>query len=137
MSPVTYYKPYQRIANQFKPSLSCSQNSDKFSVANGNLTYPVALITIDEASLAGGRKSNVNGQYYLYTGNHYWTMSPNMFDPWLGNAYVWAIRVDGQLVTGNFVSVSIGVRPVINLKSNVKITKGTGTASNPYELTIE
>ena len=136
MSPTTYYKPYQRIVNQFKPSLSCSQTSDKFSVANGNLTYPVALITIDEASLAGGRTSNVNDQYYLYTGQTYWTMSPHVFHQYDGYAFVWALTSTGQLANNGTTATS-GVRPVINLKSDVSITQGTGTASNPYELTIE
>jgi len=135
MSPTTYYKPYQRIANQFAPSLSCSQDSDKFSVSNGNLTYPVALITIDEASLAGGRTSNVNDQYYLYTGQTYWTMSPSVFYEWSGHAYVWHVFSTGQLDVWGYVSATIGVRPVINLKSDVSITQGTGTASNPYVLT--
>jgi len=136
MSPSTYYKPYNRIAEQFAPSLKCSQTSDKFSVSNGNLTYPVALITIDEASLAGGRTGNVNDQYYLYTGKSYWTMSPYVFDSWHGVVSVGIVSSIGDL--GSYRSiVPHGVRPVINLKSNVKITKGTGTASNSYELTIE
>ena len=134
MSPTTYYKPYNRIASQFKPSLSCSQTSDKFSVSNGNLTYPVALITIDEASLAGGRTGNVNDQYYLYTGQTYWTMSPYFFNSHSGYARVWSVHSTGQF--GNaYPAYAYGVRPVINLKSDVSITQGTGTASNPYVLT--
>ena len=136
MSPTTYYKPYNRIASQFKPSLSCSQDSDKFSVKNGNLTYPVALITIDEASLAGGRTGNVNDQYYLYTGQAYWTMSASQFHQGNSSVHVWYIVSSGQLSIWGGVNAINAVRPVINLKSNVKIAKGTGTSSNPYELTI-
>jgi len=137
MSPSSYYIPYRRIAEQFIPSLNCSQDSDKFSVTNGNLTYPIALITIDEASLAGGRTSNVNDQYYLYTGQTYWTMSPSHFGQSSGSAGGWCVALNGKLDPWNSLASPYGVRPVINLKSNVKITKGTGTASNPYELTIE
>ena len=28
------------------------------------------------------------------------------------------------------------IRPVINLSSNVKITRGNGTVSNPYQVTL-
>jgi len=136
MSPTTNYKSYNRIVGQFKPSLSCSQTSDKFSVVNGNLTYPVALITIDEASLAGGRLNNVNDQYYLYTGQTYWTMSPLRFYETQAYASVWSILSNGSYTDRTPNNIQ-GVRPVINLKSNVKITKGTGTSTNPYELTIE
>ena len=51
-------------------------------------------------------------------------------------ASVWSILSSGNY-TDRTPDNIYGVRPVINLKSNVKITKGTGTASNPYELTIE
>jgi len=135
LSPPTTYNSAYRLSKH-KPKLLCGQDSDKFRVANGNLTYPVALITLDEASLAGGKNDNLNDKYYLYTGQSYWTMSPSSIYSKSGLMFGFYINSDGRLLAWNVSSI-YGIRPVINLKSNVKITKGTGTASNPYELTIE
>ena len=64
------------------PTLSCQLN-DSFNVegTNGNekLTYPVGLITADEAMMAGGINGSSNMLYYLYSGQNYWTMSPSHF----------------------------------------------------------
>lgn len=81
-------------------NLKCTQQNDRFTVndevvGNGSLTYPVGLLTDDEAYLAGGTTST-NYNYYLYTGNYYWTMSPRNF----GGSYA---NVRGVYFTG-FVS---------------------------------
>ena len=50
----------------------------------------------------------------------------------------WGMNLDGglnnHLVEG--VSSYSGVRPVINLKSDVEITSGDGTSTNPYIIKI-
>ena len=38
----------------------------------------------------------------------------------------------GFIFSGGWVNDTFGVRPVINLKSDVKITGGTGTANDPF-----
>ena len=113
-------------------NLKCAQQNDRFTVndeviGNGSLTYPVGLLTDDEAYLAGGTY-NSNYNYYLYTGNYYWTMSPNDFNG--SNAYVRHVDNSGY-VSGNNVNNSDGVRPVLNLKSG-SLTSGQGTVSDPY-----
>ena len=135
MSPTTLYGAYNRMITTKKPTLLCSQASDKFSVANGNLTYPVALITIDEANLAGGIYGSVNSEYYLYTGQNYWTMSPSHFNSAGASAGVWSVNSAGQFFAYG-TALALGVRPVINLKSDVLVTKGTGTADNPYIVSL-
>ena len=45
----------------------------------GLLTYPVALLTVDEIMLAGGSKY-INTSYYLYTNHHWWALSPSHFN---------------------------------------------------------
>ena len=135
ISKTTTFSPYYRITNQKKPSLSCSQLADKFTVSsekgNGKLTYPIGLITIDEAVFAGGMKNSVNPEYYLYTGQTYWAMSPFYFSPLDAHAAVWYVYSTGDL-NADWVASSYGARPVINLKNVVKAIDGDGTSTNPY-----
>ena len=79
--------------------------------------------------MAGGVYGQSNNSYYLYTGQNYWMMSPSYFYS-SGNAYVFSEWSDGYLNFGR-VGNAYGVRPVINIASNVTIT-GSGTISDPY-----
>lgn len=135
LSPTTTYGAYKRVYQQKNPTLICPQSSDSFTVSNakgnGKLIYPVGLITVDEAAMAGGLYNSVNTQYYLYTGQTYWTMSPSSFTSSLAIAYAWLVYSTGFLNT-NWVSYGCGVRPVVNLSADVLISGGDGTAENPY-----
>lgn len=135
ISKTTIFSPYYRVLNQKKTSLSCTQQADKFTVSaeigNGRLTYPIGLITIDEMALAGGVSQTENLDYYLYTGQSYWTMSPSYFSSSSAYAHVWFVLSTGCLDTF-WVSAPYYVRPVINLKNGIKALSGDGTASNPY-----
>ncbi|MCX4255031.1 MAG: hypothetical protein OSJ63_07225, partial [Bacilli bacterium] len=111
------------------PTLHCAQKNDIFTTnmtdkGNNKLTYPVGLITLDEAIFAGGFGNIPNNNYYLYTGYPYWTMSPCSMDT-DGFTYISDVTKDGAAGgTGANWNVP-GVRPVINLKANVTLT-GTG-----------
>ena len=123
-----------RLGKGNKATLKCNNKNDAFTVSdtmhgNGALTYPVGLLTIDEANIAGGVLGE-NYNYYLTTGNWYWTGSPRAYLG--GRASVRNVANDGYLSNG-FVNGTRGVRPVINLKSG-SLTTGSGTASNPYEV---
>jgi len=116
-----------------EPNLSCPRDIDKFteSPANGNgdLDYPVGLLTIDEIRLAGGGMEE-NSTYYLYTGQNYWAGSP----VGIGNddAFESGVWADGDLGIGNVI-LEDGVRPSVSLKPGFTIVAGgTGTTSNPY-----
>ena len=124
------------------PTLLCEQDNDKFTVSstlgNGDLTYPIGLITADEVAMAGGLiykddGSASNSNYYLYMGSYYWTMSPFGFDGSLACSF--GVSGSGYLnndgVYGNF-----GARGVISLSSSA-ILYGTGTSTDPFRLTPE
>ena len=132
-TPTTTYGAYGRLYKKRTPSLKCAQDSDKFKVSNASakLDYPISLITADEAAMAGGVYNTPNSNYYLYNGQYFWTLSPSKFGSGYSLARVWAVRPSGSLV---WISVhnSFGARPVINLKADTLITKGDGTALNPY-----
>ena len=133
----TYYRwyngPWESGTNKKNPRLMCKEQNDRFTVedtqmGNGDLTYPVGLLTTDEAALAGGYSTSNSG-YYLYTGNNYWTMSPNDFSGSI--ASVRGVFLSGFLNNSYFVNALSGVRPVLNLKSG-SLKSGSGTALDPY-----
>ena len=130
----TFYGSYNRNVDKRTPSLKCAQANDKFKVSNASakLDYPVALITADEMAMAGGVFNTSNTNYYLYNGQYQWSLSPGRFASDGSNAYVWRVYHSGGLNPGGNVTYSFGVRPVINLKADTLITKGDGTALNPF-----
>ena len=138
-TPTTIYGAYNRLQDNKKPSLKCSQDNDKFKMSNesAKLDYPVALITADEVAIAGGRgyyngAYSPNSNYYLYNGNYYWTLSPSRFSSNNSFAGVWTVLPSGSLNLWNRVADSFGVRPVINLRADILITKGDGSALSPF-----
>ena len=133
----TYYRWYNFAdsPNNNKMMLTCPQKNDAFTVndtskGNGALTYGIGLVTTDEAVLAGGWSSS-NSNYYLYSGQNYWTMSPNKLLGLVEGRYV--ASFGGVDEDYKYINTSIGARPVINLKSEV-LLQGTGTVSDPYHL---
>ena len=120
----TYYAAYNRLYTNKAPSLLCTNADDIFKT-------PVGLITADEVSMGGmiyGGSGNTSS--YLYTNSHYWTMSPYSFDGTF--AAVFFVHSYGSL-SGDDVGNTLGVRPVVNLKSDALFVQGgTGTNTNPY-----
>ena len=117
----TYYKPI---------NLKCPQQNDAFTVSdttngNGNLTYPIGLLTGYELYLSGYYSSSNNNGYYLYDSNYWWTMTPEQFGD--------SARVISSQNHYSQVGTSLGVRPVYNLKAGV-LNAGTGTASDPFRI---
>ena len=130
----TTYETYGRLVDKKIPSLKCIQDNDKFKISNesAKLDYPVALVTTDETALAGGVFNIPNSVYYLYNGQYLWTLSPASFTSSDTFANAWAIDPTGSLYPWGTVDHNFGIRPVINLRSGVQITKGDGTSLNPY-----
>ena len=131
----TSFGGYRRYVNH-KPSLICSNASnDLFTVENtdGNLalTYPIGLITVDELMLGGLSDGYLNRLSYTYSSSHYWTMSPSNFNATLTSANGFDANSTG-FANYRWVTDSVGVRAVINLKSDTSITGGIGTANDPY-----
>ena len=142
----TYFGAYTRLNTNKTPSYDCTDTNDKFTVdtstGNGKLTYPIALMTADEVSFAGGviytnaptwyYKNSANGSS---TGSTYW---------WLLSPYIWngsgarVFFVDGSSYPGylgsNSVTYTYGVRPAVSLKSCVKTSGGDGSANAPYTI---
>ncbi len=127
--------PWLTAITKSQPKFTCSQKNDAFTVddeknGNGDLTYPVGLITADEVVAAGsGMYEKDNRLYYLSKGTRYWSLSPLSFD---GNARPFIIGGGGNL-SYDVIERNRGVVPVINLKPEyVKTMIGDGTINNPY-----
>ena len=135
-SSSTNYDVYNRIEIKKIPSLKCSQENDRFKVSNesAKLNYSIGLILADEVALAGGKSGSANSNYYLYNGKNFWTLSPSYFYSSNSNAFVWYVISSGSLFPWPLVTSFNGVRPVINLKQNVTIAKGDGSALNPFSI---
>ncbi len=144
---ITYNKGYLRV-EESAPTLTCENASDYYTVSsassgNKKLSYPIGLITVDEVMLAGHAGGVSDGSYnhmksnngnYLVTGNSFWTMTPaggyNPFGATYWVACVFGVGSSGFIDDLGVIN-TLGLRPVVNLKSGVTIT-GSGTKTDPY-----
>ena len=146
----THFGARTRLETNKTPTYDCAATEDKFTVdkstGNGKLTYPIALMTADEVSFAGGvYNKNAPTWYYYNSANgsstgstRWWLLSPYS---WFSSAVVnvaYVLNVNGSSYPGDFnglgVNVAGGVRPAISLKSCIKYSTGDGTANNPYTI---
>ena len=131
------YAGYGRLvanSSSVNPTFKCSNSNDLYTTSssskgNKKLANPIGLITADEVVMGGLPWSGSTTSNYLYTGQHYWTMSPYNVNS-SSNARVFSVASNGQL-SYNRVTYTYGVRPVINLSADVKVT-GSGTSSDPF-----
>ena len=88
----------------------------------------VGLLTLYEYTMSYKNASQTTG--YLNNGLWWFIMTRS------STSSVYAIKyIDGTVVGGTSnVTYPFGIRPVINLKSNIKIVSGVGTSDNPYRL---
>ena len=104
------------------------------NICLGNLeNLQIGLLTADEVMLAGGGLKD-NSDYYLYIENNntpYWTMTSAQYKGKLYYPYV--VSAKGALVHNVAGNLLRGVRPVINIIKNAKVT-GNGTIESPYEI---
>lgn len=122
-----YYVGYKRLLVSYEPAIYC--------LPEDTYILKVGAITGDEAIMAGGHY-NYNNSYYLYNGNNYWTMTPYS---WNGTnqsaAGVYYISSLGNAGFGHVHNLytKVGIRPVINLKSDTEFQAGgNGTLNSPY-----
>ena len=123
--------------------------ADKFSAStagggNGQLKYPIAMMTADELSFAGGKVyTKLDSPYAWYytnsqgesiTGGTWWSLSPNNWSA--SFALAWAVigSVDPGYLSGYGVQNVSWVRPSVSLASCVGIKSGDGTPESPYEI---
>ncbi len=146
-STTFYYAPYARTNKNYTPTYDCTEASDAFSVDNtsAKLTYPIALMTSDEITRAGGKRgTNLTSPYAWYYLNSANGSITGSTDWWLLSSYNWISSGAGVFNVGSSgyygylgygrVHNAFGVRPAISLKSCVKTSGGDGSANAPYTI---
>ena len=127
-----YYSPYFRLLRA-QPDFKCPNiSNDLFTtsaseIGNKSLTYPIGLLTLDEAIYAGYSAQRLNTLNYMYSNYWFWTMSPST-----KSSLAVANYTLNKYFGSNWVVSKLSIRPVINLKSNVEISSGIGTLNDPY-----
>lgn len=140
LSRVTHY------ATSAAPTLKCKQANDKFTVSskngNGDLKYPIALLTGDEAVYAGAMTgpnyNDGNPNVFLIKGitgtwaeTLIWTMTPGFFWQVGSSAGTDVINSTGG-VSNTQGKHPLSVKPVISLKEGILIFDGKGTQDDPF-----
>ena len=141
-----YHNGYGRTTVSYHPHrdsfskiyLKCPQQNDAFTVndttnGNGDLTYPIGLVTYDEVALAGGRSTNY--LYFSSSNNNFWILSPEMYygdDGWEAAEFVVPNGM-GVMNTGIHVASEESVRPVLNISQEI-LNKGDGSMNDPYRI---
>ena len=139
-----YYAAFTRLYTNTTPTYDCTNTKDAFSSSNveAKLKYPIALMTADEISYAGGVVEQnasmwyyTNSTYNSITGSNDWcSLSPSNWNGYTTMSYYVRGSVNpGYLVDSRILNV-YAVRPVASLKACVQWKRGDGSASNPYEI---
>ena len=142
-----YYAPYARVYTNYAPTYDCTEAGDAFSGSNtsAKLTYPIALMTVDEIMRAGGTSSNnltsPYAWYYLNSSGESitgasssWLLSPRGWYESHANAFSVMGSPGPGALNYNELSFILAVRPAISLKSCIKYGIGDGSATNPYTI---
>ena len=133
-----YYITYAALGRfPNNPKLTCANKSDRYTVTdttngNGLLSYPIGLLTADEAIMINSEKYNSEQKNYIYVNKEFWTMTPSDYSDFASVYLVDKTNVSSRRV-GN---EEVYARPVINLKADVTFI-GNGTINSPYEIVIE
>ena len=125
---------YDRLLTNKNPQYKCPSSTYAYTVAKGDLTYPVGLLTADEVAYAGGVLYQSNSSYYLNTGENYWTMSPHDFNG--SSAVVFYVYSDGNLHFYR-VDVTYAAVPVVSLKPEATVKRGTGAYNDPFVINTD
>lgn len=99
------------------------------------MAYPIALLTVDELMMAGAKYNAKNLNFYLYNAKKTGTMTPYNYANWYGHPRITVLDEYGN-INYNAVQTARYVRPVINLRSDIKITSGDGMADDPFVISL-
>ena len=137
-----HFKSNERLVDNIAPSYNCTNSKDAFSVNNeeAKLTYPIALMTADEISYAGGVYGETALMWYYTNSTHqnilesYWLSLLSPLSYYNDKSFIFSFDSSFASITLVEVSYSSAVRPVTSLKSCVQWKSGNGSAESPYEI---
>ena len=103
-----------------------------YATSGGSTTNRNACLNKELYNWDSSSYSDCKNNDWLYNSSIYqWTIMPRAFI----SDYVFYVSATGYVSYKN-VYYSFGARPVVHLKSNIKITSGDGSSSNPYQLSF-
>ena len=123
----------------YNVTFKCQNDGNGYGVINGK----IGLLSYDEAVFAGAYPWEKNSNSYLdsYFAGAFWLMGPGgirdtELEDYPSDKYpivhLW-YHVDGSLKNGFIYNSRASIRPVINLKADVKaLNISNGTYTNPY-----
>ena len=123
------------LNTNFTPEqLSMIENSkwfiEKFNLNNGDVFSAQNVITSKVGLLRMGEL--MSGQFDFYANNApYWLLTK------VNDDVIWRISEYGGTYSAEEPSGTYGIKPAMNLKSNVMITGGDGTKSNPFTVALQ
>ena len=136
----TRFGAYQRFRNSNVIFYCPNMERDLYTmtsakIGNKFLNYPIGLITSDEIIFSGINGLGKNKYAWSYSSEDYWTMSP-AYSSGAGRQLLWSSNLSG-IVVHSWSTYELATRPVINLKTDVKISGGLGTINDPYVMETE
>ena len=93
----------------------------------------VGLLRYGELMAGQFNRDYEKGETYNQTNLtiHYWTLTPYT------SSMVWTISQSSNPAAFSSSNSLYGIKPTLNLKSNVVITSGDGTLQNPFQLSVQ
>ena len=130
-----FFKAYYRYGENTAQFTCPDVQRDLYTTTEANfgnksLKFPIALPSFDELEFAGLSNNNQNMLSYISANDRYWIMSALSFNGIDFHVYSWT--QDNGVQGNHWVNSYDSVRPVINLKADVKISGGIGTINDPY-----
>ena len=122
-----------------RPKLTCDGKNDAFTVdkanGNGNLDYPIGMLTADEAVLAGAIEGKVTNTYLkMVASKNQFFMTPYYISD--DHIRMFALSTSGEL-SSSYASNTSAIRPAIALNSNALVIAGDGSTSKPYQIVFD
>ena len=101
-----------------------------YATSGGSTTDRNACLNKELYNWDSSDFSDCKNNDWIFNSSYQWTITPRA-----SNSYnVFNVNSTGYLYGTNASDTYIGVRPVVFLKSNIKIVDGDGSSSNPYIL---
>ena len=117
--------------NNFTPTFKCINSENDLytissaAVGNRALQYPIGMLSGDEVVFAGMDMDYSNNFNFLNSKMPHWTMTP------MHSSALAVVAADGTIGMDFSSRVEAGIRPVVNLRSDIEII-GKGTVNDPY-----
>ncbi len=101
-----------------------------YATSGGSTTDRTTCLNKELLNWGNSSVSDCKNNDWLFNNSYQWTLSPRALSSNANGAFI--VRMSGDLAVGAYSTY--GVRPVVYLKSNVKISSGTGSQDDPFVL---